>query len=72
MTKEEKLALLEEVMDLEEGDLEEDTVLADLEEWDSLSVLSLISEMKKRFEIALTPDKIKEFKTVSDICTVIP
>lgn len=72
MTKEEKMALLEEVMDLDEGDLKEDSVLAEIEEWDSLSVLTLISEMKKRFDIALSPQQIKDFKTVADILTVIP
>ena len=72
MTKDEKIALLEEVMDLDEGDLSEDAELSEIEEWDSLSVLSLISEMKKRFNIVLTPQQIREFKLVSDICSVIP
>ncbi len=72
MTKDEKLAMLEEVMDLDEGDLTEDTALEDIEEWDSLSVLTLISEMKKRFDISLSTQQIREFKTVADICDVIP
>ncbi len=72
MTKEEKLAMLEEVMDLDEGDLEEDALLEDIDEWDSLSVLTLISEMKKRFDISLSTLQIREFKTVLDICAVIP
>lgn len=72
MSKEEKLALLEEVMDLDEGELNEDAVLEDIEEWDSLSVLTLISEMKKKYDISLSTQQIKEFKTVADICAVIP
>lgn len=72
MTKEEKLALLEEVMDLDEGELEETASLEDIEEWDSLSVLTLISEMKKRFNISVTAQQIREFQTVSDICEIIP
>ncbi len=72
MTKEEKLAMLEEVMDLDEGTLTEDAVLEDIEEWDSLSVLTLISEMKKKFGISLSTQQIKEFKTVADVCAVIP
>ena len=72
MTKEEKLAMLEEVMDLDEGELKEDAELSDIEEWDSLSVLTLIAEMKKKFGISLTTAQIKEFKTVADICAVIP
>lgn len=72
MSKEEKIALLEEVMDLDEGELNEDSILSEIEEWDSLSVLTLISEMKKRFDIVLSTQQIKEFKTVADICTIIP
>lgn len=72
MSKEEKLALLEEVMDLDESELNEDAVLEDIEEWDSLSVLTLISEMKKKFDISLSTQQIKEFKTIADICAVIP
>ncbi len=72
MTKEEKLAMLEEVMDLDDGTLTEETVLADLEEWDSLSVLTLISELKKRFDYNLSTDQIRGFVTAADICAVIP
>ncbi len=72
MTKEEKLAMLEEVMDLDEGTLTENAALDDIDEWDSLSVLTLISEMKKKYGISLTTAQIKEFKTVADICAVIP
>ncbi len=72
MTSEEKLAMLEDVMDLDEGELTDESVLDDIEEWDSLSVLTLISEMKKRFDISLSTQQIKEFKTVADICAIIP
>lgn len=72
MTLEEKIAFLEEVMDLDEGDLKLDVSLDELEEWDSLSVLTLISEMKKRFDISLSTQQIREFKSVADICDIIP
>ncbi len=72
MSKEEKLAMLEEVMDLDEGDLVEDAMLEDIDEWDSLSVLTLITEMKKRFNIFLSIKQIREFTTVADILAVIP
>ncbi len=72
MNTKEKLTLLEEVMDLDEGVLIEETMLDDIEEWDSLSVLTLITEMKKRFDISLSTQQIRGFKTVADICAVIP
>ncbi len=72
MLKEEKIGMLEEVMDLDEGSLSEDASLDEIEEWDSLSVLTLISEMKKRFNFNLSTQQIREFKTVADICSIIP
>lgn len=72
MTGKEKIEFLEEIMDVDEGTLTEDTVLADVEEWDSLSTLSLIAEMKKRYDLKLTADIIKGFQTVADICQYIP
>ena len=68
MSTEEILALLEEAMDLDEGDLTVETVLADLEEWDSLSRLSLVAAAKKKMNMTLTTDIIRGFVTVKDIC----
>ena len=68
MSVEEKIAMLEEVMDLDEGTLTEDSVLADFEEWDSLSKLSLISEVKQCFGKVLSANDIRAFATVKDIC----
>lgn len=67
MTKEEKIALIEEIMDLDEGTLTEDSILADFEEWDSLSKLSLIAEAKQNFGIILGTKEISSFEIVGDI-----
>ena len=72
MSTEEKIKLLEELMDADEGTLEIDMYLSDVEEWDSLAALSLIVEMKQRFNMIITTDVIKGFRTVRDICMVIP
>lgn len=63
----EMLEMLEEIMDLDEGALEADTVLEDLEEWDSLSALSLMAEAKKSYGKKLSVDDINGFVTVQDI-----
>lgn len=68
MTTEEKIAMIEELMDLEEGTLKADSVLEEFEEWDSLSKLSLMAAVKKEFGKKLTTDEIKAFQTVQDIC----
>ena len=48
MSLEEKLELLEEIMDYEDS-LGVDMVLSDLEEWDSLSTLALAAKVKELY-----------------------
>ena len=68
MSNEEKIALIEEIMDLDEGSLTMDSVLQEFEEWDSLIKLSLIAEAKQEFGVVLNTDMIQQFVTVRDIC----
>ena len=72
MTLQEKIEFLEEIMDVEEGTLTEETVLNEVEEWDSLSTLSLTVEMKTNYNKTLTTETIKSFKTVGEVCQFIP
>ena len=72
MTLQEKIQFIEDVMEVDEGTLTTDTILEDVEEWDSLSILVLTMEMKKRYTIIITTDMIKALKTVDDICQYIP
>lgn len=64
---EELLEMLEDIMDLDEGTLEMTTVLEDVEEWDSLSALSLMAEAKKTYGKELTTREVVSFITVQDI-----
>ena len=67
MTEREKLALLEDMLELEEGDLTVDKALDDIDEYDSMAKLSLIVLMEDEFGVKLTGDVIKGFETVGDI-----
>lgn len=67
MTEREKLALLEDMMDLDEGDLTAETLLEDVDEYDSMAKLSLIVLMEDEFDVKLTGDVIKGFESVGDI-----
>ncbi len=67
MELQEILELLEEVMDIEEGVLAPETKLAEVDEWDSLSKLALMAEVKKRVNRRLSTEEILNFKTVQDI-----
>lgn len=63
----EKLAMLEEMMELEEGALTPDMELEKIDEYDSMSRLSLIVLMEDEFGVKLSGATIKGFKTVGDI-----
>lgn len=67
MTKEEKIALLEDMLELDCGSLTSETLLASIDEYDSMAKLSLIVLMDEECDKKLTGEKIREFKTVDDI-----
>lgn len=67
MTAQEKLALLEDMFDMDEGTLDAAAELSDLDEWDSMAKLSLIVLMDDECDKELKSDDIKKFKTVQDI-----
>lgn len=67
MSDQEKIAMLEETWELDEGTLTADTALEDVDEYDSMAKLSLIVLMDDEFGVKLTGDVIKGFETVSDI-----
>lgn len=67
MTQEEKIALLEETLELDGGTLTPETVLDSIEEYDSMAKLSLIVMMDDEFNKKLTGEQIREFVTVKDV-----
>ena len=67
MNLQEKLALIEEVLDVEAGRLTQETMLADVEEWDSIAALSLIVMLDEKFEKTVSGAQIKAMASISDI-----
>lgn len=67
MSEREKMALLEDLFELEEGDITPNTLLDDIEEYDSMTRLSLIVMMEDEFDVKLDGATIKTFKKIGDI-----
>jgi acyl carrier protein len=67
MTKEEKIKLLENALELGENTLKEDTNLSEISEFDSMAKLTLIVLFDDEFGKKLTGEQINQFKTVKDI-----
>ena len=66
MTKEEFLAEMQDVLQTEE-DLSYETVLEDLDEWDSLSVMATMAFLEKSFGVKTTMKDYYEVTTIGDI-----
>lgn len=62
-----KLELLAELFDLEAGSFTPETILDNIEEYDSMSKLSLIVMMDEEFGKKLTGEQILKFISVQDI-----
>ena len=71
MDTKEKLAALEDIMELDEGTLRAEASLDDIEEWDSLSALSFVVLLGDEFNRKITGQQIRAFKTVQDLLDVM-
>lgn len=65
--KEKILALIEEVLQVPEGIVTEETRMEDLEEWDSLAHVMLIGELESRLGIEIPLDEAVEITCVMEI-----
>lgn len=68
MSNKEKMKLLEDMLELDEGVLTEETALDDIEEWNSMASLSFILLMNNSFHKTITAKQMRTFKTIKDIC----
>ena len=64
---ENKLKKLEQLFEMQEGTLRPDTLLKDLEEWDSITRLSFVVMMEDDYGKEVTRTEVMNYKTVSDI-----
>ena len=63
----EKIALIEDALNVDKGTLKENTILSDLEEFDSVAKMSLIILCQDEFGKKLSFETLKEFQTLKDI-----
>lgn len=71
MDLKEKLMKLEELMDLEEGTLHAEDRLSEIEEWDSITHLSLIILLEDDYDKEISGEEVRALKTVQDILNLM-
>lgn len=67
MDTKQKIALLEDMLEVETGVLKEETELTSIDEYDSMAKLSLIVLFDEECGKMLTGEQIRAFKTIGDI-----
>lgn len=67
MTIQEKLNILQDLLDIDQDILSEETVLDQLSEWDSIAAITIIAMFDSNFGKVVSPDEVKGFITVKDI-----
>lgn len=67
MSNEEKMEYIAESVEMEVEELTTDMVLEDLENWDSVAVLSVISIINENFDRYPDATEILSYKTIGDL-----
>lgn len=67
MSNQEKMALLEDMFEVDEGTLTPEMELSEIDNWDSMTKLSLIVLVDEECGKTLKSDDIKKFNTIQDI-----
>lgn len=70
MKENEFIKQLTDIMDTE-TELTLDTNLSDVEEWDSLSLVSFLSFCNARLKRPILPEEIKQAQTVKDLFAIV-
>ena len=59
--------LIDKLSKILEEDVNEESILDDFEEWDSLAVLQIISFFNSEYSLSVAASQIKNAKTVKDL-----
>lgn len=61
------IGIIAKILEVELEEVELDTAIGDLPEWDSLHHLQLIAELEKEYGIKYAADDLAELEDVSDL-----
>ncbi len=67
MTEQEKLIEIADILEMEPEELTPNTVLTELDTWDSVAVLSFISVMNDNFNKFPNAREIRAYETIGDL-----
>ena len=71
MKKEDFFTELVECMEIEPVDIDEETVFRELEDFDSMAVMSIVAFADEKFGQTLAAEQLKNMRTVRDLMKLI-
>lgn len=69
--EEKVIALIASVLKVSVEEVTLDTEIGELDEWDSLHNMEIITELEKTFNVKITSDMLIDLEDVSDIVSLI-
>lgn len=66
MTTSEVIKLIEEILKIPFGNLNETSKICEIDEWDSLANLQIIAELEERYNLKIPFEDIENINEVSD------
>ncbi len=71
MTVQEKIALFEDMLEVDEGTVTEDMMLEDIDEWNSLAYLSFSVLLSDEFGKQVPASQIKTYTSVKELLDIM-
>lgn len=69
--KEEIVKIIADILEVDVCDIEMDTAVGDLPEWDSMHHLQIIAELEKVYNIKFNASDLAELEDVSDLISLV-
>lgn len=69
--QEQVIETIAEVLEVSPSQINEDTAIGDLQSWDSLRHIIIISELEKKFNLSFDAEIIMDLEDVSDIVAAV-
>jgi acyl carrier protein len=69
--KEKLYNLLAEILEMESSEIDNSTGVGNCDNWDSISLLMIVSELEEAFEISFEPNEIESITNVEIITNLI-
>lgn len=69
--KEEIVKIIADILEVDVCDIEMDTAVGDLPEWDSMHHLQIIAELEKVYNLKFNASDLAELEDVSDLISLV-